>query len=314
MYIAGPDKLVGTLDDVQVTVPVHYNTSNNRITIAGSVPADAAYRIKLVATRIRDANQAPLDGEFTGTFPSGNHKAGGNFEFQVKSDRSATPVARFSTTEGTMDVVLFSGATKSNIATPHNVAGFLSFINGGNYDNIFVTRDAPGFVVQMGGLGITAQDTIAPTPDLPSNKVIKGEPGNSNVAGTVAFALSGGPNSVNTADNEIFFNLANNDGRSGINLNDTSSGGGPFTVFGIVANSRSFAVLNAINNLNRLNLTNSSIGSFATTVNNVPVNSNVPVTGETNSTGGSTVKVLDPKTDFVLITRVAVLMRVVALT
>jgi cyclophilin family peptidyl-prolyl cis-trans isomerase len=310
MYTAGHDKIIGTADDVQISIAPHYSPASNRITVVAALTADIAYRVKLVATRLRDANGTPIDGEFTGTFPSGNHKAGGNFEFQVKNDKSATPIARFSTSLGTMDVTLFRGTTSTNLGTPKNVTAFLNFADAGDYDNIFVTRDAKNFVVQMGGLKVSNQNQVVSTPGLANGKVINGEPGNSNITGTVAFALAGGPN---TADNEFFFNLANNDGRSGVNLNDNSTGGGPFTVFGVVANSRSFAILTAINNLNRLNLS-STFGSLGSLVDNVPVNSDVPVTGQTSNTGGSTSKTLNPTTDFVLISRVALLMKVAALT
>jgi cyclophilin family peptidyl-prolyl cis-trans isomerase len=308
MYNAGHDNKIGTADDVQVAIQVHYNTTNHRITIVGTVPANIAYRVKMVAARILDTVNAPLDGDFGGTFPSGNGKAGGNFEFQVKNDTSATPTAQFLTSEGTMDVGLFRGATKSTIATPKNVASFLSFANAGDYDNMFVARDAVGFVEQMGGLKINNNDQVVAIPDITSGSV-PGEPGNSNTIGTVSFALFDDNNnndnvaSENSADNEFFFNLANNTG-----LDSHLNGGGPFTVFGKVTNSRSMAVLNAINGLDRLNLNQSAIGQLATDVGNVPVLPNVTVTGETSSLGGSTNQTINPIKNFVVIQRVALLM------
>jgi cyclophilin family peptidyl-prolyl cis-trans isomerase len=301
MYTAGHDKILDTADDTQVTLTgIHYNTTNNRITIVGNVAANTAYRVRLVATRIRDNTQTPIDGDFSGTFPSGNHKAGGNFEFQVKNDTSATPTAQFITTLGTMDVALFRGATKTTIATPKNVANFLNFANAGDYDNIFVTRSVPDFIEQMGSLGINSIDNVVETPHI--SGVLTGEPGNSNVAGTVAFALHSGPN---TGDNDFFFNVADN-----TELNSTATGSGPFTVFGEVENARSFAVLTAMNNLNRVDLSDSTIGDLDADVSNVPVNANVPVTGETAQDGGFTSKTIQPINDFVVIERVSLLMLV----
>jgi cyclophilin family peptidyl-prolyl cis-trans isomerase len=302
MFTPGKDNKLSTPDDVLRTVTIKYTSSNNRITIFGNTPVNSLYRVKVIGSLIHDKNGVAVDGEFNGKFPSGNGKAGGSFEFVVQNDSSATPVAQFLTSEGTMDVTLFKGKTKTNIATPKNVASFISFANKREYDNIFVSRDALNFVVQMGGLAINSQDHVVQVPDIADGSV-PGEPGNSNLTGTVAFALSNGPN---TADNEFYFNLADNTDLDG------TQAGGPFTVFGKVSNAHSLAVLDAINGLNRLDLSNSSIGALGTDVSNVPVNPNVPVKNQTSQNGGSTTKVLDPSTDFVVVTRVALLMKITA--
>ena len=65
-----------------------------------------------------------------------------------------------------------------------------------------------------------------------------GANGFSNVRGTLAMALSNGPNS---ATDSWFFNLVDNS-----SVLDNTSDGGPFTVFGVVANSSSLAVMDAI--------------------------------------------------------------------
>ena len=119
--------------------------------------------------------------------------------------------------------------------TPGTVANFKQYITSGRYDNVLVHRSAPGFVIQGGGYtsnGVHITDFGQ----------INGEPGISNTTGTIAMALSNGPNS---GTSEWFINLANNNG-SGTTPNlDNTSDGGPFTAFGnVIYNGMS--VVNAI--------------------------------------------------------------------
>ncbi len=65
----------------------------------------------------------------------------------------------------------------------------------------------------------------------------------SNVRGTLALALSTGPNSGTIS---WFFNLVDNNNASAQNNLDQAAGGGPFTVFGVIANSSSLAVMDSI--------------------------------------------------------------------
>jgi peptidyl-prolyl cis-trans isomerase A (cyclophilin A) len=45
--------------------------------------------------------------------------------------------------------------------TPATVANFLSYVDGGHYQNTFVHRSVPGFVVQGGGFTVTGSTPIA---------------------------------------------------------------------------------------------------------------------------------------------------------
>jgi hypothetical protein len=56
--------------------------------------------------------------------------------------------------------------------------------------------------------------------------------------------------------------------------------------------------------MNRVDLF-TQLNSLGSSVENFPVNSNVPVTGQTPNLGGSTTKTLVPSTDFVVVRRVA---------
>ncbi len=120
--------------------------------------------------------------------------------------------------------------------TPNTVANFVTYINNGEYTPTIIQRSAPGFVLQGGG---TKPDGSENTPVASLNS----EAGISNTTGTIAMALSTGPNS---GTNQWFINLANNS-----ELNGTADGG-PFTVFGTVVDA-GMTVANAISQLPIIN-------------------------------------------------------------
>jgi peptidyl-prolyl cis-trans isomerase A (cyclophilin A) len=104
---------------------------------------------------------------------------------------------------------------------PQTVANFLTYVNEGAYDNTFIHRSMPGFVIQGGGFKYVDDTVVA----IDSNPPVINEPNLSNIRGTVAMAKFGGD--PNSATNEWFINLADNSS----NL-DGQNGG--FTVFGEV--------------------------------------------------------------------------------
>lgn len=108
-------------------------------------------------------------------------------------------------------------------ATPNTVANFRSYADDGDWDNTFIHRSVPGFVVQGGGFSF--DDAIGFPQGIPSDPPVVNEPGISNLRGTVAMAKLGGD--PNSATNQWFFNLGDNSA----NL-DFQNGG--FTAFGRV--------------------------------------------------------------------------------
>jgi cyclophilin family peptidyl-prolyl cis-trans isomerase len=285
MYTAGNDGILANSDDQRVTTQLNYQSTGNRIIIRSTVPADTGYRIKLVSTRIEtEDGDVHLDGEFSGTFPSGNDLSGGqgvsggNFEFQTKNDRSSRPLMRWSTSAGVITTRMLK-----DIA-PKTVSNFRQYADDGDFDNSFYTRSVPGFIIQGGSLQING-----------SNQVVEGqvrapvvnEFNRSNTRGTIAMAKQGGD--PNSATNQWFFNLADNSS----NL-DNQNGG--FTVFSEVTNASGLTVMDAIAAKPRRDLT-AQIGSVSasTDVTTVPV----------NTAGDGT---LDPQADLVVIRRIAQLM------
>lgn len=107
--------------------------------------------------------------------------------------------------------------------TPTTVNNFLSYVNSGRYDNTFIHRSVPDFVVQGGGF----QYGTGPTLDaIEADASINNEAKLSNVRGTISMAkLSGQPNS---ATSQWFINLENNTS-GGANLDAAESG---YSVFG----------------------------------------------------------------------------------
>jgi cyclophilin family peptidyl-prolyl cis-trans isomerase len=211
---------------------------------------------------MRDDDGTPIDGDFTGAFPTGNHHAGGNFEFEVNPDTGPTPLVRMSTTAGVITLQLF-GQQK-----PITTANFLSYADAGDYDGIFFTRSIDNFVAQAGSLQVdNTDDSVEPTPVNPpiQNEFSTG-PIISNTLGTVAFAkvspqLGSPPtnSTINSATNQFFFNLGDNGQGSGRSDNLDAQNGG-FTVFARAANASSLATMNAISNYTTVALANPATG------------------------------------------------------
>ncbi len=109
-------------------------------------------------------------------------------------------------------------------AAPITVANFLSYVNSQAYDNSFIHRSIPGFVIQGGGFDFSSPTTISSvTTSAPIQNEFSAT--RSNLRGTIAMAKVG--SDPNSATSQWFFNLADNSG----NL-DNQNGG--FTVFGQV--------------------------------------------------------------------------------
>jgi cyclophilin family peptidyl-prolyl cis-trans isomerase len=129
---------------------------------------------------------------------------------------------------------------------PITTGNFLQYVNGNKYDGMIMHRYVSNFVLQGGGF----YPSIISEPQLPfpyslnpnatvdldgnpatQNPTIAGEAGNPpprpNVKGTVAMALSSGPN---TGTSQWFINLTNNSASL-----DGTNNGGPFTVFAQLA-------------------------------------------------------------------------------
>ncbi len=137
-------------------------------------------------------------------------------------------IVRFNTPLGQIYVELFdqAGPGRSR-TTPLTAANFLQYVDSGRYTNTLIHRSVPNFIIQGGGFVTPSFTGVAPS-NLPAYGAVQNEPGNTNVAGTIALAKIGGQPSSGTS--QWFFNLGNN----ASNL-DNQNGG--FTAFGRIVGS-----------------------------------------------------------------------------
>lgn len=130
---------------------------------------------------------------------------------------SSASIVSMHTVLGDINIELY------DTAAPLTVANFMNYVNSGAYNNSFIHRSVPGFIIQGGSYAWNGAsvDTIATNAPV----INEFDPSRSNLRGTIAMAKLGGD--PNSATNGWFFNLADNSA----NL-DAQNGG--FTVFGQV--------------------------------------------------------------------------------
>jgi cyclophilin family peptidyl-prolyl cis-trans isomerase len=149
--------------------------------------------------------------------------------------------ALFRTPLGDFTVALFDQAT------PKTVNNFLGYMRRRDYDNSYVHRSIPGFMIQSGGAR-PASTTASPTQwsGIPGQPVIQNESGTSNRRGTIAMARS---SAIDSATSEWFLTTGEEEH---FNL-DFQNGG--FAAFGEVIGSAGMAVVDGLNSLQRRNYT-----------------------------------------------------------
>lgn len=177
----------------------------------------------------------------------------------------ALPVVGNAATTVTMHTSLGDiGIQLFDDTAPQTVANFLSYVNSGAYNNSFIHRSVPGFVIQGGGYTWNTVNNTYST--IPTHAPVVNEFGASNLRGTIAMAKLG--NDPNSATDQWFFNLANNSGSPA--YLDTQNGG--FTVFGQVIGN-GMAVVDAIAALPTVN----ACGGTSCAFTNLPLAT--PLTG-----------------------------------
>ncbi len=141
---------------------------------------------------------------------------------------TGNPIARFHTDLGDIDVALFQDVA------PNTVANFLGYVNRGAYDNSFIHRSPPAFIIQGGGYRFINNQVTA----IPPDPAVVNEFHFSNKRGTIAMAkVAGNPNS---ATNQWFFN------ESDSNAANLDSQNGGFTVFGRIISGSGLAAMDTI--------------------------------------------------------------------
>ena len=101
---------------------------------------------------------------------------------------SHATTARLQTSVGSIDILLYDNAA------PGTVANFLNYVNSGKYNNSFIHRSDPGFIIQGGGF--VWNDSTSNISSVATNAPIANEfsASRSNRRGTIAMAkIGGGP-------------------------------------------------------------------------------------------------------------------------
>lgn len=151
-------------------------------------------------------------------------------------------IVEFETVLGKVQVNLYDETT------PETVENFLSYVESQRYDNTYIHRSMPEFILQGGGF---FYDDVPNDLDneVEADEPVVNEPEWSNRRGTIAMAKLGGD--PNSATSQWFFNLEDNNLEDNPNNLDVQNGG--FTVFGEVTSGMS--VLVDIAKLPRFNMT-----------------------------------------------------------
>jgi cyclophilin family peptidyl-prolyl cis-trans isomerase len=166
-------------------------------------------------------------------------------------------VVRFKTVLGEIDFELYDQSGPGGAsAAPITVENFLSYVNSGRYFESFFHRsvtidssdpdiDGDPFVLQGGGFIFNDEDGLS---RVVTDEAIVNEanPDRSNVERSIAMALITSVG-TDTATSQFFINLRDNNGSQG--AGDIDLDAQDFTVFGRVANDRSWGVVQAIVNL-----------------------------------------------------------------
>lgn len=153
------------------------------------------------------------------------------------SDPDTASAARFTTSKGVFDIILYS------LATPGTVDNFLDYVDAGRYNDTFFHRSVVDttnklHILQGGGFKYTSTDGFKSVTKYTTT--VTNEPGISNRRGTVAMAKT--PNNPNSASSEFFVNADD------VNASNLDEQNGGFTVFGRVPES-GLDVIDAIQDL-----------------------------------------------------------------
>ena len=146
------------------------------------------------------------------------------FASMLSAQTTPVPIIRFRTNLGDIDVTMIPASA------PKTVANFLKYMNKGVYNNSFIHRSLPNFILQGGGYQLINHNRVA----VPADAAVVNEYSLSNLRGTLTMALT--PGDKNSATTQWFFNLGSN-----TSLDTTANG--PFTVFGRINSSAGLDVM-----------------------------------------------------------------------
>ncbi|HAC92061.1 MAG TPA: hypothetical protein DCF63_15765 [Planctomycetaceae bacterium] len=126
-----------------------FNADGTVLTLSYVSLPDDDYTLTLTAGSFRGFNFTDiygnaLDGEFSGTFPSGNGTAGGNFVIGFDLDLAIEPFTSVLTTRNPPGSLIYSGSLTSTIAFPGDVDSFTMNIDPDQTISVIVTPVTTG--------------------------------------------------------------------------------------------------------------------------------------------------------------------------
>ncbi len=293
IYTAGADGRFGTKDDSRLRTRIIYDSHLHELTLITRRRPNTPYRVFLNSPGIVGTDGVKLDGQFNGSSHFTGRGTPGSVFDVVTRVTTGSPVARFYTTAGDMDVRLFRSTVT---ATVNN---FMLYANFGAYDSGFIHRETTiaddGIaVIQGGGYNITSSDTIT---KVNTTAPVPIEAGIKNARGTLAEARQ---TNSNTGTSEWFFNVQSNP-----SLNKSTNSPG-YSVFGKIINKGGLAVMDALARHQIIDASgDTNIGSdISSALTQLPVNNATTV-----QLRGDHVK---PSADLIRITRIAIGMDITA--
>jgi hypothetical protein len=121
---AGADRQLGTNDDVTIALgAVALQNANTRVAVTpATLLTPGSYRFTAFSEGVVSVSQNPLDGEFTGAFPSGDNVLGGDFTFDFDilpvQVIGATPAPNAKVAPPDEVQILFAQAVNPALAAP----------------------------------------------------------------------------------------------------------------------------------------------------------------------------------------------------
>ncbi len=233
-------RVSGTLNEEGVKTFTVTATFNDDSTVAKTIT------LRVIRPARPPVANAPFDAVNVAAAANTNVSLTGKF-----SDPDTASAARFTTTKGSFDVILYS------LAAPATVDNFLDYIDADRYDNTFFHRsvDTPAsqlVILQGGGYSYTSANGFKQVTKFTG--AIANEPGISNMRGTVGLAKLG--SAANSGSSEFYINM--DDVNAG-NLDTQNTG---FTVFGRIPE----AGLDTIETIHDLPTGEYSISGFASSI------------------------------------------------
>jgi hypothetical protein len=140
-----------TLNTTATASSFSFNQAGTVLTLNYSNLPEDAYTLTLVAgatngLNLTDMAGNALDGEFNGTFPSGNGTAGGDFAVTLNLDTTTVAFPTPLTAKQPLGSLIYDGSTTGVIGLPTDSDSFLLSVNAGQTISVLVSPQLGGLI------------------------------------------------------------------------------------------------------------------------------------------------------------------------